>query len=103
MPLGSGSYRSYCNPKVRDIAKSRAQLTPMRTTAADSRTKLFITLETKRRPNPLFENRLLVEQTTKDCTKRYKSLKEIWKVWHTISSRSQSESETLLCEAKKKR
>ncbi len=25
-----GVYRSYCNSKVRDIAKSRAQLTPMR-------------------------------------------------------------------------
>jgi hypothetical protein len=46
--------------KSSSLAKNRAQFTPMRTTAADSRTKLFITLETKRRPNPLFENRLLV-------------------------------------------
>ncbi len=44
------------------MPKSRAQFTPMRTTAADSRTKVFITLDTERRYNPLFENRLLVEQ-----------------------------------------
>jgi hypothetical protein len=36
-------------------AKSRAQFTPMRTTAADSRTKIVITLDTLCRPNPLFD------------------------------------------------
>jgi hypothetical protein len=44
------------------MPKSRAQFTPMRTTAVDSRTKIFITLDSKFRPNPLFENRLLVKQ-----------------------------------------
>jgi hypothetical protein len=45
-----------------DMPKSRAQFTPMRTTATDSRTKIVITLDTICRPDPLFENRLLVEQ-----------------------------------------
>jgi hypothetical protein len=44
------------------MPKSRAQFTPMRTTAVDSRTKIVITLDTQCRPNPLFEIRLLVEQ-----------------------------------------
>jgi hypothetical protein len=47
--------RCYSNEKVVDVPKSRAQFTPMRTTAADSRTKIFITLDTKCRPNPLFD------------------------------------------------
>jgi hypothetical protein len=55
-------YRCYCNSKVLDIAKSFAQLTPMRTKAADSRTKIFITLGTQCRPNYFFENRMFVEQ-----------------------------------------
>jgi hypothetical protein len=38
-------YRSNCNSKVRDIAKSRAQLTPIRTTVAYSRTKNFFMLD----------------------------------------------------------
>jgi hypothetical protein len=47
------------------MPKSRAQFTPMRTTAADSRTKIVITLDTKCRPNTLFENRLLVKRSIK--------------------------------------
>ncbi len=39
-------YRCYTNEKVVDMPKNRAQFTPMRTTAADSITKLFITLDT---------------------------------------------------------
>jgi hypothetical protein len=40
-------YRCYSNQKVVDMQKSlAAQFTPMRTTAADSRTKIFITLDT---------------------------------------------------------
>jgi hypothetical protein len=39
------SNRCYTNEKVVDMQKNRAQFTPMRTTAADSRTKLFITLD----------------------------------------------------------
>jgi hypothetical protein len=34
----------------------------MRTTAADSRTKVFVTLDTKRRPNPLFDKQTVLEQ-----------------------------------------
>jgi hypothetical protein len=37
------------------MPKSRAQFTPMRTTAADSRTKVFITLDTNRICYPLFD------------------------------------------------
>jgi hypothetical protein len=44
------------------MPKSRAQFTPMRTTAADSRTKVFITLDTKRRPNPLFDKQTVLEE-----------------------------------------
>lgn len=38
-------YRSYCNLKLRDIAKSREQLTPMRTTMAYSQTKNCLMLD----------------------------------------------------------
>jgi hypothetical protein len=55
-------YRCYSNEKVVDMPKSRAQFTPMHTTAADSRTKLFITLDTKRRPNPVFYKQTVLEQ-----------------------------------------
>jgi hypothetical protein len=41
-------YRCYTNEKVVDMPKNRAQFTPMRTTAADSITKLFITLDKNR-------------------------------------------------------
>jgi hypothetical protein len=37
------------------MPKSRAQFTPMRTTPADSRTKIIITLDTLSRPNPLYD------------------------------------------------
>ncbi len=37
------------------MPKSRAQFTPMRTTAADSRTKLFITLDVLSTSSPLFD------------------------------------------------
>jgi hypothetical protein len=48
-------YKCYSNEKVEDMPKSRAQFTPMRTTAADSRTKIVITLDSLYRPNPLFD------------------------------------------------
>jgi hypothetical protein len=41
-------YRCYTNEKVVDMPKNRAQFTPMRTTAADSITILFITLDKNR-------------------------------------------------------
>lgn len=33
----------------------------------------------------------------------YKALKKVWKVWHTISSRTQSESDILVCKTKQER
>jgi hypothetical protein len=50
-------YRSYCNSKVRDIAKSRAQLTPMRTTVAYSRTKNCFMLDYSHSPHYYHELR----------------------------------------------
>jgi hypothetical protein len=48
-------YRYYTNEKVVDMPKNRAQFTPMRTTAADSITKLFITLGLSVLQDPLFD------------------------------------------------
>jgi hypothetical protein len=44
------------------MPKSRAQFTPMRTTAADSRTKIVITIDTMCRPDPLFDKQTVLEQ-----------------------------------------
>jgi hypothetical protein len=45
IPNRDSVYRCYTNEKVVDMQKSRAQFTPMRTTEADSRTKIVITLD----------------------------------------------------------
>jgi hypothetical protein len=47
-------------PKISRQAKSRAQFTPMRTTAADSRTTFFILLDGWRTANPLFNKKQTV-------------------------------------------
>jgi hypothetical protein len=45
IPNRDSIYRCYTNEKVVDMPKSRAQFTPMRTTEANSRTKIVITLD----------------------------------------------------------
>jgi hypothetical protein len=52
--------------------------------------------------NDLLDEKLPENVTVPDPN-HYKSLKKIWKVWYTISSRNQSESEMLLCKTKMKR
>jgi hypothetical protein len=71
------------------MPKSRAQFTPMRTTAADSRTKIVITLDTQCRPNPLFENRLLVEQRIGPRTMilTFVSIWQLSRRWNLSSAR----------------
>jgi hypothetical protein len=50
-------------PKSSRQAKSRAQFTPMRTTAADSRTTFFILLDGWRTANSLFKKQTVLVVT----------------------------------------
>jgi hypothetical protein len=52
--------------KCSSRAKSRAQFTPVRTTAADSRTKIVITLDTLSRPNTLFDKQTVFIDNSKN-------------------------------------
>ncbi|EFX73562.1 hypothetical protein DAPPUDRAFT_109654 [Daphnia pulex] len=52
--------------------------------------------------NDLLDEKLPENVTVPDPN-HYKCLKKIWKVWYTISSRNQSESEMLLCKSKLQR
>ena len=52
--------------------------------------------------NDLLEEKL-PENVFIPNSNHFESLKKIWKVWHTICSKTQSDSEAFLCKTKKER